>query len=89
MRREPLRARRLRLLDLLGVALDDAVPPFNFLLVGVRVALAVQEELGRLLEVLAGLRVDRFDAAASEAVSRRWRWAGARPRESPRWRGVA
>ena len=56
MRREPLRARRLRLLDLLGVALDDAVPPFNFLLVGVRVALAVQEELGRLLQVLAGLR---------------------------------
>ena len=89
MRHEPLRARRLGLLDLLGVALDDAVPALDLLLVRVRVALAVQEELGCLLEVLTGLRVDRFDAAASEAVSRRWRWAGARPRESPRWRGVA
>ena len=61
MRREPLRARRLGLLDLLGVALDDAVPALDLLLVRVRVALAVQEELGCLLEVLTGLRVGRVD----------------------------
>jgi len=61
VRLQPQRPRRLRLLDLLGVALDDAVPALDLLLVGVGVALARKEELGRLLQVLAGLRVGRVD----------------------------